>query len=248
MSGTTAPDGMPALDGGITRELLMSGVLREQLAKAMPDMRLTTEAERQASLCAMLDARPEHGDGVWVFAYGSLIWNPAILISGRRIAHAVGWHRSFCLSVRMGRGTPENPGAMLGLRPGGTCPGVVLRVAEVDIEHELDLLWRREMVADGYIPHWVPIECENGQDLGAAIAFTINPAQDSYCGDLPEAEIVVRLATARGRLGTGAEYLFRTREGLAAMGVVDPYLDRLATDVTARMAAASYTDALIPRS
>ena len=238
MSDTTAPDGLPPVDGGITRELLMSGALREQLAKAMPEMRLTTEAERLASLRAMLDARPEHGDGIWVFAYGSLIWNPAILISGRRIATAVGYHRSFCLSVRMGRGSPDRPGAMLGLREGGRCPGVVLRVAEADVEHELDLLWRREMVADGYIPHWVPIEDEQGASLGAAIAFTINPGQDSYCGDLPEADIVERLATARGRLGTGAEYLFRTREGLAAMGVFDPYLDRLAAAVTTRMAAA----------
>ncbi len=236
MSGTMAPDGLPPVDGGITRELLMSGALREQLAKAMPEMRLTSEAERSASLRAMLDARPEYGDGLWVFAYGSLIWNPAMLISGRRIATAIGYHRSFCLSVRMGRGSPDQPGAMLGLREGGRCPGVVLRVAEADVEHELDLLWRREMVADGYIPHWVPIACENGESLGAAIAFTINPTQDSYCGHLPEEEIVERLATARGRLGTGAEYLFRTREGLAAMGVFDPYLDRIAAAVTARMA------------
>ncbi len=227
----------PAFDGGITRDLLMSGVLREQIAKAMPHMRLTTDAERAASLRAILDARPEHGDGVWVFAYGSLIWNPAIHIVGQRIAHAVGWHRAFCLSVSMGRGTPESPGAMLGLRPGGTCPGAVLRIAETDVEHELDLLWRREMVADGYIPRWVPIADADGRDLGGAIAFTINADQPTYCGHLPEDEIVGRLATARGRLGTGAEYLFRTRDGLAAMGVIDPFLDRMATLVRERMAA-----------
>ena len=236
MSGPTAPDGLPPVEGGITRDLLMSGALRAQLAQAMPDLRLTSEAERHASLQAMLAARPERGCGLWVFAYGSLIWNPAMLISGRRIATAIGYHRSFCLSVRMGRGSPDKPGAMLGLRAGGTCPGVVLRLAEADVAHELDLLWRREMVADGYIPHWVPIAGENGEDLGAAIAFTINPTQDSYCGDLPEAEIIERLATASGRLGTGAEYLFRTRDGLAAMGVFDPYLDRIAAAVTARMA------------
>ncbi len=233
--GPAGPDGLPPVEGGITRELLMQGVLRAQLARAMPEMRLTTDAERAASLRAMLDARPEHGDGLWVFAYGSLIWNPAILISGRRIATAVGWHRSFCLSVKMGRGSPDNPGAMLGLREGGRCPGVVLRVAEEDVAHELDLLWRREMVADGYIPHWVPIEDADGAAMGAAIAFTINPTQETYCGDLPEAEIVKRLATARGRLGSGAEYLFNTRDGLAAMGVVDPYLERLAVQVAALM-------------
>jgi len=225
-----APPSIP--DGALTRELLMSGQLRELIARAMPDVRLTTDEERAESLRAMLDARPEHGDGVWVFAYGSLVWNPTMLVSGRRPATAVGWHRAFCLSVKMGRGTPDNPGAMLGLRPGGRCPGMVLRIAEHDVEHELDLLWRREMVADGYIPVWVPIEDPDGEPMGAAIAFTINAAQPSYCGDLPEEEIVRRLATARGRLGSGAEYLFRTRDGLAEMGVTDAFLDRMAELVT----------------
>ncbi len=223
-------------EGALTREFLMSGELPRLIARTMPDVRVTTDAERAASLRAMLDARPERGSGVWVFAYGSLIWNPAMLIADRRPATAIGWHRSFCLSVKMGRGTPENPGAMLGLRPGGTCPGMVLRVAEADVEHELDLLWRREMVADGYVPVWVPVADQAGQAFGHAIAFSINADQPSYCGDLPEAEIVRRLATARGRLGTGAEYLFRTRDGLAEFGIADAFLDRMAELVTKELA------------
>jgi cation transport protein ChaC len=219
-------------EGALTREFLMSGELPALIARTMPDVRVTSDAERAASLGAMLDARPERGDGVWVFAYGSLIWNPAMLVCGRRPATAMGWHRSFCLSVRMGRGTPDNPGAMLGLRPGGTCPGMALRIAEPDVAHELDLLWRREMVADGYIPVWVKLADAEGRVFGSAIAFAIDPDQPSYCGDLPEAEIVRRLATARGRLGTGAEYLFRTRDGLAEFGIADAFLDRMAALVT----------------
>ena len=67
MTRTDALAGAP-LEGGITRELLMSGVLRAQIAQLMPDVRLTTDEERAASLRAILDRRPEHGDGVWVFA------------------------------------------------------------------------------------------------------------------------------------------------------------------------------------
>ena len=222
-------------EGALTRELLLSGDLPRRIAAAMPDVRLTTDAERAASLVAMLDERPEHGDGVWVFAYGSLIWNPAIHIAGRQHARAVGWHRSFCLSARMGRGTPDNPGVMLGLRPTGDCPGVVLRIAEDMIEQELDLLWRREMVASGYIPRWVPVEDADGRSMGAAIAFTVNEEQPSYCGHLPEEEIVRRIATARGGLGTAAEYLFRTRDGLAEMGITDAFLERMAMLVSEQM-------------
>ncbi len=232
MTQPTSPPG----EAGLTREMLLDGTLRANLAKMMPDVRLTTDAERAASLRAILDARPDHGNGVWVFAYGSLIWNPAIYIAEQRIATAIGWHRSFCLSVKMGRGTPENPGLMLGLRPSGTCPGVALRVAEHHVEHELDLLWRREMVADGYIPRWVPLVDEAGAPAGAGIAFTINPTQPTYCGDLAEEEVVRRLATARGRLGSGAEYLFRTHDGLAALGVIGPALERLVGLVRDKMA------------
>jgi len=223
----------------LTREFLQRGDLPALIARLMPDVRVLTDAERAASLHAMLAARPEHGDGVWLFAYGSLIWNPTIHYRARRLARAIGWHRSFCLNVRAGRGTPQNPGLMLGLKSGGACTGAAFRIEEPLVEQELDLLWRREMVADGYVPRWVTIEDADGQEIGAAIAFTINPDGPSYCGDLPEAEVVRRLATARGGLGTGAEYLFNTRDGLRGLGIRDPFVERLAELVSAELKPAS---------
>ncbi|MBN8892188.1 MAG: hypothetical protein BGP12_04585 [Rhodospirillales bacterium 70-18] len=230
---TTAPAAEPRpAETGLTRELLLQGALPALVAAAHPEVRLLSDEERAASLRAILDARPEHGDGLWVFAYGSLIWNPLIHHTARRLAHVPGWRRSFCLSTKAGRGTPDNPGLMLGLRSDGAhglgCTGAVFRIAEELLEQELDILWRREMVASGYIPRWVPIEDAAGGALGAAIAFTINPKGPTYCGDLPEADVVRRLATARGGLGTAAEYLFRTRDGLVEMGIHDPFVERLA--------------------
>ena len=221
--------------GPLTRELLLAGKLGAIVAKSNPGARILDDAERAASLRAILDSRPEQGDGLWVFAYGSLIWNPLLEIEREQLAVAVGWHRAFCLLAKSGRGTPEHPGLMLGLREGMRCIGAVLRIAEEKLEMELDLLWRREMVADGYIPRWVPIEDGDGVAMGQAIAFTINPHGPAYCGDLPEMETVRRLATAKGGLGTAAEYLFRTRDGLRAMGMMDPFVERLATLVDAEM-------------
>jgi glutathione-specific gamma-glutamylcyclotransferase len=223
----------------LTREFLLSGELPVLIAKLLPGVRVLSDAERAASLHATLAARPEHGDGVWMFAYGSLIWNPTIHYRARRLARAVGWHRSFCLSVKAGRGTHENPGLMLGLQPGGDCTGVAFRIEEAVVEQELDVLWRREMVAEGYVPRWVTIDDTEGREIGGAIAFTINPAGPSYCGELPEAEVVRRLATARGGLGSGAEYLFNTRDGLRSLGIRDPFVERLAELVTAEMKPAS---------
>ncbi len=224
-------------EGAWTRARLLAGEFAQALREHQPEIHVLSDAERAASLAAMLAARPERGGGVWVFAYGSLIWNPAIHIVERRLGHVPGWRRSFCLQVRMGRGTRENPGLMLGLMPGGGCTGVALRVAEEALEEELDILWRREMVAAGYVPRWVAMHGEDGTALGHAIAFTMNPDSPGYCGDLPEDEMVHALATARGRLGTAAEYLFRTRDGLREMGIHDDFVEATAQKVEARIAA-----------
>jgi cation transport protein ChaC len=224
---------------GLTRELLLSGDLPAMIAATNPEMRVLSDTERNASLEAMLASRPERGEGLWVFAYGSLIWNPLIHFTDRRLAHVAGWRRSFCLSVKSGRGTPDAPGLMLGLAedlPEGLgCSGVVFRIPEAAVALELDVLWRREMIAAGYTPRWLAIEDAEGARFGHAIAFTINCDGPGYCGDLPEAEVVARLATAQGRLGSAAEYLFRTHQGLAEMGVVDPFVARLAQLVDRRM-------------
>ena len=89
----------------------------------MPSLRVLSEAERAASLATLLAARPGGVDGAWVFAYGSLIWNPAIRFVESRFASVHGWHRSFCLSTAAGRGTPDAPGLVLGLDRGGACTG-----------------------------------------------------------------------------------------------------------------------------
>ena len=232
----------------LTRELLLGGGLADMIARASPGVRVLTEAERRASLHAALAHRPEHGDGIWLFAYGSLIWNPTISLTDQRPALARGWHRAFCLATRAGRGSPDNPGLLLGLRAGGTCRGVVLRVAEHHLEHELDVLWRREMVTGSYTPRWVAAEDLKGGPLGHALAFTIDDTSHGYAGDLTEEEIVERLATAAGELGTCAEYLFRTCEGLQRMGIKDAALERIATLVAARQAARAVTAQTAPET
>ena len=155
--------------------------------------------------------------------------------------HIDGWHRAFCLSVCAGRGSPDNPGLVLALDAGGACTGVAYRIAEGILRDELDLLWRREMVSGAYTPHWVDLvdPCAGGC-FGRGIAFTIDPCAEQYAGGLAEDEVVRRLATASGALGSAADYLFRTCEGLRAHGIPDPELEHLASAVTGEIA---YVDA-----
>ena len=217
----------------LTRAFLLGAGFADMIRRALPVAHILTDAERAASMRATLDARPEQGDGLWVFAYGSLIWNPIFHYRARRKARITGWHRAFCLAASGGRGTPDNPAMLLGLMPGGACTGAAFRIAEDVLEHELDLVWRREMVTGAYIPHWVALEDDEGRVFGQAIAFTINPESPSYAGELPEAEVVRRIATACGPMGTCAEYLFNTHDGLHGLGIADPLIDDLVRKVRA---------------
>ena len=225
-SSPSDPDEEISISGALTRDLLRSGKLDRMVSAAVPGLRLMSDAEREASLRQTLAARPGGADGAWVFAYGSLMWNPTIHHAERRVARVEGWHRSFCLSTPIGRGTPENPGLVLALDEGGHCDGVALRLEEPHLSDELSLLWRREMLTGAYRPVWVPLRDLRGQVFGHGIAFVIDPA-GPQCVRLGEAETVRRLATARGQIGSSADYLFRTQEGLEALELSDPAIKRL---------------------
>ncbi len=217
----------------ITREALQGDALRRMVAAGAPDMRILTDAERAASLAATLAQRPQEcgGDGVWLFAYGSLIWNPALHFDQRRLARVHGWHRSFCLSTQAGRGTPANPGLVLGLDRGGACTGAAFHVPEALMADELALLWRREMLSGSYQPRWVRVRGADRAPFGHAIAFTIHRSCEHYAGGLAREDVVRRLASARGALGSSADYLFRTRDGLRSLGIHDKGIEDLAERV-----------------
>jgi cation transport protein ChaC len=189
-----------------------------------------SDVERAESLQAIRDAIPP-GEDAWVFGYGSLMWNPAIKVAESRPARIKGYHAYFCLSLKMGRGSPEKPGLMLGLDEGsGECLGVAHRIAASEIDGELAILWFREMFSGAYTPRWVDAEIE-GAGTRRAIAFVINKAHPRYEGLLDEAIIAERIAASEGFLGTNRDYLYRTIERLSEMGMADGPLHRIASRV-----------------
>lgn len=223
----------------LTREMLLTGGLEAMASRAAPGLRLLTDVERAENLRTTLDAHPAPvsvaTDGVWLFAYGSLLWNPTVHIVERRLVRVAGWRRRFCLNARAGRGTADNPGLLLGLIEGEHCDGLALRVEPGQVAVELDLLWRREMLSRAYVPRWLHAVDGDGRAL-AALAFTMDPASRGYAGGLTEDAVVERLATARGELGTCADYLFHTEAELRVHGIDDPVLATIADRVRARLA------------
>ncbi len=215
----------------LTRIDLESGRLQAMISQAGLGLQILTQAQLQQSIDETLQQHPEVSD-LWIFAYGSLIWNPIIKFSDRCVGTVYGWHRRFCLWTPVGRGTPDNPGLVLGLDRGGSCRGVAYQVAATDVATELQLLWRREMVAGAYVPRWVKVF--SGGQVVEAIAFVINRQHSLYTGSLPLETTIESLATAGGQLGSCADYLLQTIDGLATVGIKDETLLFLGDRVIAR--------------
>ena len=208
----------------LTREQIRDGWVQQLVLSSATPVHALSEEELRASRDATLERHPP-GEDLAVFAYGSLIWNPAIHFTGRELAHVHGYHRRFCLWTNLGRGTPERPGLMLGLDAGGSCRGVLYTIAAADVATELEIVWRREMVTAAYRPAWVAARTAHG--TRPAIAFLINHAHDRYAGRLDDAAIVRAIATARGPIGACADYLFNTTVHLDQLGICDRSLRRL---------------------
>lgn len=188
-----------------------------------PGWRLTHEA-REATREAALAG---HAGDVWVFAYGSLIWDPAMEVAEIRRGRIEGWRRTFCYLLDGGRGTPERPGLMAALDAddGHACEGLALRLDAAQVEEETERLWRREMITGIYVPLWV--DCATPQGPVRALTFVADPAHERHVGPMPRIEKARMIARAEGVLGSNLEYLENLLDRLETLGFHDPEMSEL---------------------
>ena len=164
-------------------------------------------------------------DDVWLFGYGSLIWNPVIEPIEKRNVKIYGYRRKYCLKSEMGRGSKDFPGLVLGLNAGGSTLGQALKINKKFAPHELDLIWRREMITGAYIPKILKGHSAKGKIN--MIVFVINKSHENYLCSISEAKTALIISKAQGYLGTACEYLNKTCESLKNLGIHDSYLERL---------------------
>ncbi|KGJ04159.1 cation transport protein ChaC [Paracoccus halophilus] len=172
------------------------------------------------------------GQQHWVFAYGSLMWDPGFPVAEMATARLDGYSRSFCLLSVVYRGTAEAPGLVLGLdrHPGAHCTGLALRCAGPDWPDALAALRERELTTGAYIETVLPLRLDDGRRV-EAVSYVIRHDHDQYAGALDLFEQARIIAGARGGRGANADYLFNTARHLAQMGVEDLDIDRLARQV-----------------
>jgi len=219
----------------ITRESLRDGSLIDAARRrASPLMRVRTDSEIEACLDSMLADHPPTED-VWLFGYGSLMWNPAMHFAEQRGGRVLGWHRKYCLWLEAGRGSPENPGLMLALDRGGAAAGALFRVPADQARAELLLPFRRELFTYSYEARWVSVAMTEGRVR--AITFVVNRNGPRYVQRLDLEQIARRIATATGALGSCMEYLTHTLASLDALGLDDRMMREVARLCAADAAA-----------
>ena len=193
------------------------------LAEGWPDGWRMDHGLREENRQAVLGDRMDRD--LWVFAYGSLIWDPAVAVAEYRYASLPGWHRRFCMHLTGGRGTHAQPGLMAALDKGGHCDGLAFRIDGVLVDQESQFMWRREMFAGTYRPVFIDLVTPQGPV--EALVFTMDHANSRYLPDITLDEAAQRIAVAEGELGTNFAYLDSLVRHLDELGIEDAQMRAL---------------------
>jgi cation transport protein ChaC len=169
---------------------------------------------------------------LWIFGYGSLMWDPGFPYVEWAPGLVYGYHRALCIYSSRWRGTPERPGLVLGLDRGGACRGIAFRIAHSDVSTSLEALWKREMSRGVYHPRL--LRARLPRRVARVLAFVADPLHPGYAGTLPTERTAELVANCCGDRGPNIEYLARTLRHLTELGVRDHNLLRVMEAVRAR--------------
>lgn len=169
---------------------------------------------------------------MWVFGYGSLLWNPGFDVAEKAVATLPGYARSFCMWSIHHRGTETDPGLVLALdaEPAHVCEGVALAVVAGREAETLAYLRERELISSAYLERELDIDLVDGRRVNA-LCYVINPDHVQYCGGMPLEEQAQVISRATGGMGPNTEYLYNTASHLSEIGLHDPDLEWLSQRV-----------------
>lgn len=169
---------------------------------------------------------------LWIFGYGSLMWDPGFVATERQVARLCDYRRSFCMASVHYRGTVDAPGLVLALdaAPGAVCDGVAFHVPSENAAITHADLRERELVSYAYVERMLPVVLSDGRSV-TALAYVIAPGHAQYRGNLPLVEQAAIIARATGTRGPNRDYLRHTVAHLAELGLSDPDLVWLAERV-----------------
>lgn len=167
-------------------------------------------------------------DDLWVFGYGSLMWEPGFPHVDVRHARLFGWHRRLCLLSVRNRGTEDRPGLVLAADRGGSCHGLAFRVAAEHAEETRAYLWERELSTDAYRPVEVRVWLGTKEHV-TALTFVARPGHRQYLRTESLEYAAELVCQGRGMLGTSLDYLRNVVRHLDEIGIADGPLHQVLT-------------------
>ena len=178
------------------------------------------EAERAETLAGHRDT------DLWVFAYGSLMWDPALVFEEVRRARVPGYARHLILKdIYGGRGTVDKPGLMAALDTGPGCDGLAFRIRRENIDEETKILWQRERIGPAYAP--VFVDAITADNRMTALTFVADHEAELIDANLTRKQQIEYCATGIGFMGSSLDYLRNISSQFAALGIQDDEVSEL---------------------
>jgi cation transport protein ChaC len=201
------------------------GIINSDIVRQPEKFSRLTKDERALRLQSLLNARP---DGpLWVFAFGSLMWNPCFEYDRSEEVTFDGWERKFHIWSTVSRGTKERPGLGLCLEKGqGVCKGIAYQLLPENEPTDWPSIWHREMNTGIYNAIWVDLNLHTGERV-KALTFVVDPTHAQYAGEMPVPLMAEIIVGATGKYGRCRDYLASTVEEMAKLGIVDAFLNEL---------------------
>lgn len=166
-------------------------------------------------------------DDLWVFGYGSLMWNPGFEHAESLAARLHGYHRALCIWSWVYRGTQKRPGLVLGLDSGGSCLGRTFRVTDGSRRAAVAYLFERELVTAVYHPIIHRVHLQDGRKVNA-LAFRVDRSSPQYAGKLSPEHAARTVRRSSGRHGPNVDYVANTCAHLEELGIYDVVLTHVA--------------------
>jgi cation transport protein ChaC len=189
-----------------------------------------SDSEREADRIKVL-AGLRNAD-LWVFGYGSLMWDPAFRFEEVRRAHVTGYARRFILKdIYGGRGTVDAPGLMVALDKGPGCDGLAFRISLENTDVETEALWRRERIGPAYTPVFVETILANSRVT--ALTFVADHEADLIDASLTRAKQIEYCATGTGFMGSSLDYLKNIHRQFVTLGIQDEEVAELLRETEA---------------
>jgi glutathione-specific gamma-glutamylcyclotransferase len=164
----------------------------------------------------------------WVFGYGSLMWRPGFDFIRSEPALVRGYHRRLCVYSYVHRGTPEQPGLVLGLDRGGSCHGIGFQVALEKWDDTLSYLRAREQVTSVYLEKRKTITLLSARQQVEAVTYVVDRKHRQYTGHLGDDDLMLHVKRGQGVSGHCIDYVMNTVSHLREMKIYDQTLERLA--------------------